>query len=83
MEEVRYTSAGKWLEALRQRQGEGHEVMAEADPMRRVLGFIDHTEDKVHLISITHLKATRSEVPLQVMTALLEPGGRQQLVTGG
>ena len=78
MEEVHYKSASLWYAAKRARRG--HELVAINDPCRRLIGFLDHTEDKQHLIGLASLHRGLWELPVEVIEALNTPEGRQKML---
>jgi hypothetical protein len=91
MEEVRHTTAKSWFEQLK--ASRGHELVAHDEPGRRYVGFIDHTDEKHHLINVGHLRDTAVAylgppvTELKGKESLLRnlirtPEGRKQLVAG-
>jgi len=67
MEEVRHKTAKSWFDQLEACRG--HELVSADETVRRSIGFIDHTDEKHHLINLNALSHTIDEAlgpPLSV-----------------
>ena len=82
MEEVKHESMAAWVGALKAAKGKKHYLVKSDDVLRRMFGFIDHTDEKHHFIGITELKAGIGNLPEDVRVALVEPSDRHKLIEG-
>ena len=51
----------EWCVALAAAKGKGHDLMSLDDPHRRMIGFIDHTDDTLFEVGLSTLKRDRAD----------------------
>jgi len=78
MEEVQHETATSWVAAM----NHSHELWPADDPKRRMLGFIDHTDERYHLILLPKAKATTLDLPESKQDLIRTDVGRRQLIEG-